>query len=102
MADPTHVNSQITDAVTQANLTTLGQAPAMAIGALSQSMTTSLSLLYMNATQAQQNMSTVAQAATTQGVASIYSVDTAADAVGIAKILEADGSPAPKGAKNGA
>lgn len=34
MAYPTAVNSQITDAVTQANVKVIGEAPAMAMGSL--------------------------------------------------------------------
>ena len=34
MAIPTPVNGQITDAVTQANVKVLGDAPAMAMGAI--------------------------------------------------------------------
>ena len=38
MAFPTAVNSQITDAVTQANVKVLADAPAMAMGAIYQSL----------------------------------------------------------------
>ncbi|SDE36102.1 RebB family R body protein [Kordiimonas lacus] len=72
MADNTPVNSQITDAITQTNVTVLGEAPAMAIGALSQAMSSSLAVMFANATAAQQQQNIVAQAATAQGVATIY------------------------------
>ena len=87
MAFPTAVNSQITDAVTQANVKVLGDAPAMAMGNLYQATGQALGNAAHNATAAQQNANTVMQATTTQGVALLYGVDTAAEAVGIAEIL---------------
>lgn len=75
MAIPTPVNGQITDAVTQANLTNLGQAPGMAAGALNQSLVHSLSLLYANSVAGQQNMNVLAQAATARTVAKLSGKD---------------------------
>lgn len=46
MALPTPVNGQITDAVTQANLSVLGQAPAMAMGTIYQAQANSMALLF--------------------------------------------------------
>ncbi|WP_417451214.1 RebB family R body protein [Kordiimonas sp.] len=71
MAMPTPVNGQITDAITQANVTTLGQSPSMAVGVLSQSLAQSLSILYANSVSAQNNMSVVAQAATARAVTAL-------------------------------
>lgn len=68
MADPTTVNPQITDAVTQTNVSTVGQAPAVALGQLLQSTSHALSLLLLNATHAQQQTAITAQAATTASV----------------------------------
>ena len=65
------VNQQVTDAVTQANVKTLGEAPAMAMGALYQSMAHSLGLMMENAVQAQQQANIIAQTATTAGVNAI-------------------------------
>jgi len=76
----TTVNPQITDAVTQSNVNVLGQAPAMAMGTIYQSLAHSTGLLFENAVAAQQQQAIVAQAATTQGVAMLYSIDTAAAA----------------------
>jgi len=101
MAYPTAVNSQITDAVTQANVCTVGQAPGVALAALSQSMTTSLSIMFANAVNAQQQMNITAQAATTMGVSTIMDVGTASSAVGIADILRESGSQNGAGGKNG-
>ena len=81
------VAPQITDAVTQANVKILGDAPGMAMGSLYQSTGQALGNAAHNATSAQQNASTILQATTTQGVALLYGVDTAATSIGIAKIL---------------
>lgn len=68
MAFPTSVNSQITDAVTQANVKVLGDAPAQAMGAIFQAMAHSLGLVFENAASQQQQNSTLAQAVTTRCV----------------------------------
>lgn len=76
MAYPTAVNNQITDAVTQANVKVLGDAPAIAMGNLYQATAQALSNAAHNATVAQQQMNVTAQAATTMGVAVLLSLDT--------------------------
>ncbi|MDJ0838848.1 MAG: RebB family R body protein [Acidobacteriota bacterium] len=68
MAFPTAVNSQITDAVTQANVKVLGDAPAVAMGNLYQATAQALSNAAHNATNAGQQSWVVAQAATTKNV----------------------------------
>lgn len=50
------VNSQITDAVTQANVKLLGDAPAQSMGMVYQTMAHSLSLSMQNAVSAQNGM----------------------------------------------
>ena len=90
MATPTALNSQITDAVTQANVKVLGDAPAMAMGAIYQSMAHSTGILFQNATSAQQQLGIAAQAATNQGVIQIYSMDTMAGAVATGKVSRSD------------
>lgn len=85
---PETVNPQITDAVTQANTNVLGDAPAMAMGNLYQATAQALANAAHNATTAQQNASTILQATTTQGVAMLYGVDTAASAAGTSEILK--------------
>jgi hypothetical protein len=87
MAYPTAVNSQITDAVTQANVKVLGDAPAMAMGNLYQATAQALSNAAHNATTAQQQAAITAQAATTMGVATLYSIDTASTGIATTKIL---------------
>ncbi|MEO5336056.1 MAG: RebB family R body protein [Magnetospirillum sp. WYHS-4] len=90
MADDTPVNGQITDAVTQANVKVLGDAPAMAMGAIFQALAHSTGILYENAVGAQQQLGIAAQAATNQGVIQIYSVDTMAGAAATSKIASSD------------
>src|SRR5882672_4516108 len=90
MALPTPLNGQITDAVTQANVKVLGDSPAMALGALYQSLAHSTGILYENAVGAQQQLAIAAQAATNQGVIQIYSVDTMAGAVATSKVSQSD------------
>jgi hypothetical protein len=77
MAFPTSVNDQITDAVTQANVKTLGDAPAVAMANLYQATAQALANAAHNATYAQQQANILALAATTQGVALLYSLDVA-------------------------
>jgi hypothetical protein len=81
------VNPQITDAITQANVKILGDAPGQAMGSLFQATAQALGNAAHNATSAGQNANTVLQAVTTQGVALLYGVDTAAESVGISEIL---------------
>lgn len=77
MAFPTAINSQITDSVTQANTKVLGDAPAIAMGNLFVATSQALSNAAHNATTAQQQSWVTAQAATTMGVTTLYSLDTA-------------------------
>ncbi len=87
MAFPTSVNSQITDSVTQANVKVLGDAPAVAMGNLFQATSQALGNAAHNATTAQQQTSVTAQAATTMGVATLYSIDTASTGKATSAIL---------------
>ncbi|MEN3812106.1 RebB family R body protein, partial [Chromobacterium piscinae] len=48
----TTVNPQITDAVTQANVKVLAEAPAMALGSIYQTMAHSTGILFENAISA--------------------------------------------------
>jgi hypothetical protein len=76
MANPTPVNSQITDSVTQSNTKVLGEAPAMAMGSLYQTTAQALGNAAHNATASQQNANVLAQAATTEAVNSLLSMNT--------------------------
>lgn len=90
MAMPTPVNGMITDAVTQTNVKVLGDAPAMAMGAIYQSLSHSTGILFENAVTSQQQLGIASQAATNQGVIQIYSVDTMAGAAATSKIAKSD------------
>ncbi len=81
------VNEQITDAVTQSNVKVVGESPAMALGNVYQTAAHSTGIMFENAVNTQNQQNLVTQAATTQGVTQIYSNDTIADAISIAKIL---------------
>ena len=68
MAFPTSVNSQITDAVTQSNVKVVGEAPAMALGSLYQTIAQAAGLAAQNAVSNQQAANQVAQAVATRCV----------------------------------
>lgn len=87
MAFPTSVNDQITDSVTQTNVKTLGDAPAVAMGNLFQSTGQALGNAAHNVTTSLQQTNVTAQAATTMGVALLYSLDTASTGIATKKIL---------------
>ena len=88
MAFPTSVNSQITDSVTQANTKVLADAPAIAMGNFYQATAQALANAAHNATNAQQQSYVTAQAATTMGVATLYSIETAAVGLATEDILK--------------
>lgn len=90
MAAITAVNSQITDAVTQANVKTLGDAPALSLSNLYQVVSQSLGLAAQNATMSQQQANVIHQGTTTQGVSLLYSVDTASTGVATQQIDQAN------------
>lgn len=81
------MNGRVTDSVTQVNTKVLGDAPAMAMGNLFQSNSQALALAALNATNAQQQNNMSAQASTTMGVTTLYSIETATDAIGASDIL---------------
>ncbi|WP_243041867.1 RebB family R body protein [Dyella sedimenti] len=82
------VNSQITDAVTQANVKVVAEAPAMAMGSIYQTMAHSTGILFENAVSAQQQQNTLSQAAANQGVMQIYSLDTTATGAASEKVAQ--------------
>jgi Killing trait len=87
MAFPTSVNDQITDSITQANTKVLGDAPAIAMGNLFVATSQALSNAAHNATSAQQQANVTTQAATTQGVSTLITLDTAATGAGATRIF---------------
>lgn len=68
MAFPTAVNSQITDSVTQSNVSVLGEAPAVAMGALYQTAAAAAGQAIQNAVTNQHNLNILAEAVTTASV----------------------------------
>ena len=68
MAFPTSVNDQVTDAVTQANVKVLADAPAMAMGSLFQAVAQATGIAAQNAVANQQNANNVALAVATRCV----------------------------------
>ena len=87
MAFPTAVNSQITDSVSQVNTKVLGDAPAIAMGNLFVATSQALSNAAHNATNNQQQSYVTMQASTTQGVSTLYAIDTASNGVATSEIL---------------
>ena len=87
MAFPTALNNQITDSVSQVNTKVLGDAPAVAMDNLFVATSQALSNAAHNATNNQQQSYVVMQAATTQGLSTLYSVDTASTGVVTTQIL---------------
>ena len=87
MAFPTHINSQITDSISQVNTKVLGDSPAMAMGNLFVATGQALSNAAHNATNAQQQSYVTIQAATTQAVGTLLSVDTSSTGTGTADIF---------------
>ncbi|MCE9524972.1 MAG: RebB family R body protein [Planctomycetales bacterium] len=86
-AVPTPVNTPFTVPVSQANVKVLGDAPSVAMANLFQATSQALANAAHNATNAQQQCYITAQAATTMGVATLYSIDTASTGVATSKIF---------------
>lgn len=86
----TPVNSQITDSITQANANVLADTPATAMGNLYIATSQALSNAAHNATSGQQQSYVTSQAATTMGVATLYSLDTASTGLAAKEILDTE------------
>jgi Killing trait len=87
MAKDTPVNSQITDAVTQSNLTVLGNAPAQSMATAYQLLAQSVGVSMQNAVANQQNMNTIDSAIVSQGISLLFNLDAAADASSFKKVI---------------
>ena len=87
MANDTPVNSQITDAVTQSNLTVLGTAPAQSMATVYQMLAQSVGVSMQNAVANQQNMNTIDSAIVSQGISLLFNLDAAADASSVSNII---------------
>ncbi|GAB3341020.1 RebB family R body protein [Marilutibacter aestuarii] len=74
MADPTPVNSQITDAVTQTNVKVVAEAPAQAIATLYQVASHSTGLSLQNAVQSQQALNQISSAIVSKAAALIMAI----------------------------
>ena len=68
MAFPTAVNDQITDSVTQSNLSVLGESSAMAMGSLYQSNAHATGLSFENAVANQQQQNVISDTAVAKSV----------------------------------
>jgi hypothetical protein len=66
MAYPTSVNDQITDSVTQSNVKVIGEAPAVALGSLYQSLAHAAGIAAQNLVTQQQSANTLALAIVTR------------------------------------
>ena len=88
MAYPTAVNDQVTDSITQANTKVLGDSPASSMGNFMIATSQALSNAAHNATTSQQQTTITSQAAMTQGVSTLYSVETASTGVATSKIFQ--------------
>ena len=74
---PNQVNQSITDSVTQVNTSTLGMAPATAMGNLMLATSQSLAAAAMNLTTGQQQANVMWQAATVQGINALMNTGNA-------------------------
>lgn len=92
MAFPTEVNSQITDSVTQVNTRVIGETPAVAVSNFMIATSQALQNAAHNATSPHQQSIVTAQAALTQGVSTLYSIDAASTASGTSGIYRKTGS----------
>lgn len=80
MSFPTSVNSQITDAVAQANIKAVGEAPAIAIGTLYQSIAQSVGIAMQDAVTAQRQADMIAITATAEGINLLLGAESTANA----------------------
>ena len=87
MADPTLVNGQMTDAVTQVNLKVLGEAPAQALASQYQTFGNSAGMAIQNAVANQHQFYAVGTSVTTQAVNLIMSIDSATTVRGLDTIF---------------
>lgn len=73
MIDPETVNPQITDGLTQANVTVLGHGPGYAIAQTELALAQSQSVLFANMVSTQQQQALANSAAVTQGIVQLFS-----------------------------
>lgn len=75
MAKPTAINDQITDTVSQTNVTTIASAPAVATASLYQVLSSSLSLAIQNCVTNQQQLNSILLASTTSCVSHLLDTE---------------------------
>lgn len=68
MENPSSVNDQIRDTITQANVKVVAEAPALALGSLYQTMSNALSMSSANLVYAQQQTNSVMTSTVTESV----------------------------------
>jgi len=68
MENPSSVNDQIRDTITQANVKVVAEAPALALGSLYQTMSNALSMSSANLVYAQQQTNLVMTSTVTESV----------------------------------
>ncbi len=78
MQEPANVHSQITDGLTQANVTVLGNGPAVSVVQSYLSLAQAQGVLFANMVNNQQQLATAGHAAMTEGVIQILSLSTKA------------------------
>ena len=75
-SSPQVVNGAVIDAITTTNTQVLGEAPAMAMGSLYQTIGNAVAMAAANAVYAQQQANVTYQAATTMGVTKLLSSES--------------------------
>ncbi|MCF8467313.1 MAG: RebB family R body protein [Sneathiella sp.] len=89
------VNSQITDAITQANMMNIGLAPAQSLGTLYQTTSQAVGASIQNAVSNQQNMYSLSLASTAQNLNAILSLSSSAAARSTAGLLSSPATLRP-------
>ena len=87
MPGDTPVNAQITDSITQANVTTLAEAPAISMANTYQVFGQVVGASMQNAVSNQQSASTIDLAITTQGTSVLYNLSAAASSKATSEVL---------------
>ncbi|HBN6205823.1 MULTISPECIES: RebB family R body protein [Vibrio harveyi group] len=85
---PETVNENVTDSITQTNVSTVAETPTLAMSNFIMATNTALSNSNQNATIAQQQGQMLMQAATTQGVNAINTISSASISKAVESILE--------------
>jgi len=87
MAEPTPMNAMITDAITQTNVSLIGDAPSIAMANAYQVLAQVVGAGMQNAVSNQQGANSIDLAVTTQGTNVLYAMSMAADAKSTSEML---------------